>query len=639
MLLIAVWIVPAGASAGPAVTDPVPVTANGTYTPLPEEVLYVPTRAGSVFVRLRRPDVPAGMKVPVILNFTPYDFAGLRGEFDIWESQQYVDNGYAAALADVPGTGNSGGCWDVLGAKEQQAGYDLVEALGQMEWSNGKVAMHGSSYAGSAAIMTAAAHPPHLATIATDHALSSAYDVVFGDAVRYSEADPAHFNGAGPTGTVTTLLGGGVLPPGDPLGADGGQGRTYADRATQRLCPQTRLAAIEHIHDPTPDFDAFWRERDFVRDAWRLAEPAPGTGMQVSSLTMGSWRDPQLKSSQRTRWFEAIPSGPFKMLVMDRRGHGGAAGALGTKVANLVHAWFDRFLYGHDTGIEDLSPVWSLADSWRSLGDPAQFHEYTTWPPRASDGVRLFLGAPGNLTGSLSLKPPTAQGALGSWTDTGAVTESEVLGGRLEVVAGAGPSSDFLWFETGPLSHDVRIVGAPRLVLSASTSTTSTQFTPVLFDIGPYDRGSFGWIGAPCLYPTSPFLDPDDVDPAHPEQDPTRARACAISRGFLNARYKDGLEEGRDLTPGQRYRASIRFLDQDWTVAAASEEVPAGHRIGLALMSSNAWWAIPDQQRATNTIFSEPGSRSALILPVVGGRKALSEALAVGSAESQRQQR
>ena len=61
--------------------------------------------------------------------------------------------------------------------------------------------------------------------------------------------------------------------------------------------------------------------------------------------------------------------------------------------------------------------------------------------------------------------------------------------------------------------------------------------------------------------------------------------------------YVDLEAETRVRVPGETYRARVRFIDTDWVV-------PAGHRIGLALMSSNAWWAVPDQERATNTILS-----------------------------------
>jgi X-Pro dipeptidyl-peptidase len=92
-----------------------------------------------------------------------------------------------------------------------------------------------------------------------------------------------------------------------------------------------------------------------------------------------------------------------------------------------------------------------------------------------------------------------------------------------------------------------------------------------------------------------------------------------MGRGFLNARYRNGREVGQDLAPGQPYRASVRFLGNDWVVKA-------GHRIGLAVMGSNLWWAVPDEQRATTTVLSSPELRSALVLPVEGGARAIRDA-------------
>ncbi len=36
-----------------------------------------------------------------------------------------------------------------------------------------------------------------------------------------------------------------------------------------------------------------------------------------------------------------------------------------------------------------------------------------------------------------------------------------------------------------------------------------------------------------------------------------------MTRGFLNARCRNGLASGKDLVPGQQYRAGVRFIDND----------------------------------------------------------------------------
>src|SRR3712207_8365024 len=53
---------------------------------------------------------------------------------------------YAAAFISVRGTGNSGGCHNLLGPKEQADISQAITWLGTREWSNGRVGMYGLSY-------------------------------------------------------------------------------------------------------------------------------------------------------------------------------------------------------------------------------------------------------------------------------------------------------------------------------------------------------------------------------------------------------------------------------------------------------------------------------------------------------------
>src|SRR5687767_5517305 len=87
------------------------------------EALTVPTRHGSITVRLIRPVVAADRKVPVILTLTAY--GAVTSENDELAAF-FVSKGYARAVADTLGTGNSGGCWDYGGIREREAAHDLV---------------------------------------------------------------------------------------------------------------------------------------------------------------------------------------------------------------------------------------------------------------------------------------------------------------------------------------------------------------------------------------------------------------------------------------------------------------------------------------------------------------------------------
>jgi uncharacterized protein len=98
-------------------------------------------------------------KTPVIFTLTPYisDTYHARAAY-------FASHGYAFALVDVRGRGNSGGEFEPF-AQEPNDGHDLVEWLAQQPFCDGKVAMWGGSYAGFDQWATAKEFPPHLATI------------------------------------------------------------------------------------------------------------------------------------------------------------------------------------------------------------------------------------------------------------------------------------------------------------------------------------------------------------------------------------------------------------------------------------------------------------------------------------------
>lgn len=96
---------------------------------------------------------------PVIFTLTPYisDTYHARAAY-------FASHGYAYALVDVRGRGNSAGEFEPF-AQEPRDGHDVVEWLAQQPFCDGKVAMWGGSYAGFDQWATAKEFPPHLATI------------------------------------------------------------------------------------------------------------------------------------------------------------------------------------------------------------------------------------------------------------------------------------------------------------------------------------------------------------------------------------------------------------------------------------------------------------------------------------------
>src|SRR5438309_4214411 len=98
-------------------------------------------------------------RTPIIFTLTPYisDTYHTRAAY-------FASHGYAFALVDVRGRGNSGGDFEPF-AQEPHEGHDVVEWLAQQPFCDGKVTMWGGSYAGFDQWATAKEFPPHLVTI------------------------------------------------------------------------------------------------------------------------------------------------------------------------------------------------------------------------------------------------------------------------------------------------------------------------------------------------------------------------------------------------------------------------------------------------------------------------------------------
>src|SRR5437016_7717278 len=96
---------------------------------------------------------------PVLLERTPYDKRN-SAAFGV----KAAARGYVVIIQDVRGRHSSEGAWYPF-KNESTDGYDTVEWAPTLPYSNGKVGMFGGSYVGATQMLTAIAHPPHLAGI------------------------------------------------------------------------------------------------------------------------------------------------------------------------------------------------------------------------------------------------------------------------------------------------------------------------------------------------------------------------------------------------------------------------------------------------------------------------------------------
>src|SRR5574340_578708 len=139
-------------------TAALPLGAAERYHVIFQHGVPATMRDGVVlYADIYRPDAPG--KFPVILERTPYNKDGSSAF-----GMQAAQRGYVAIVQDVRGRYTSQGEWYPF-RYESQDGYDTVEWAAGLPYSDGKVGMVGGSYVGATQMLTAIAHPPHLAGI------------------------------------------------------------------------------------------------------------------------------------------------------------------------------------------------------------------------------------------------------------------------------------------------------------------------------------------------------------------------------------------------------------------------------------------------------------------------------------------
>ena len=504
------------------------------------ETIRVPTvDSKEISVEVTRP--AAGGKAPVILTYSPYN--AIRAALGDDVGDRYVPKGYVRAIADVLGTHNSSGCWDYGGPKEQQSGVDLVNFLASQPWSNGKVAMIGGSYDGTTATMVGmrSQDAPGLAAIVPEAAISRWYGYAYSGGVRYFA------NGQNPAdeGFDTPLAfdyGFGRTPPtGDP---------TNVQAVQDSVTPCNEAEHTQHGYDQSPDYDDFWKERDYR---------ARASGIRVPTLISHGWQDFNVKQEEGTALYAALDRAPWKGIWMGQYRHG----TPGTdEWWTLLDQLFDKYLWGRQSALPPGGAVVSQPRDATTAPDPQRLE---SWPPPRTADVEMALGrtADGGVLG------PSA-GEPASYRDP-QISEEQ----RAEQIDAEG---GWLTYVSEPAKEDARIAGAPVLDATVVVDRDAAHLTPTLYDLS--EDGT--------LVP--------------------------ITRGFLNLRYRDGLEKEKAVPTGEPVRAVVSFLPQDWIVRA-------GHRIVLTVASSNTAWAVPAGQPGLNVTVNHGGA-SRLLLPLVGAGRA-----------------
>src|SRR5690349_14094821 len=108
-----------------------------------DDDVAVPMRDGiTLLADIHRPAAPG--RFPVLIAASPYprqiqDLGAPMGFVEAGASDFFVPRGYVHVIANIRGTGGSGGTFGMMDTTERQDMHDLVEWAGVQSWSDGQV--------------------------------------------------------------------------------------------------------------------------------------------------------------------------------------------------------------------------------------------------------------------------------------------------------------------------------------------------------------------------------------------------------------------------------------------------------------------------------------------------------------------
>lgn len=534
--------------AGLLVAPQAPAAPPKTYEQSDPTAYIVETRHAKIYLEVIHP-VDAGeiVEAPVILTLSPYSVLGRNGDAAHW-----VPKGYARAYADVIGTGNSGGCYDYGGKREKETGFDLVEWIAKQDWSTGKLAMIGGSYDGTTATATAVMNPPHLTTIVPEAAISRWYEYAYSGGIRYSWTNKFIRDDsrgqAADEGLDTPLLFdfGLALPP--PVDV---QDPSWAERVQSTITPCDEL---EHMmagyNFDLPNYDDFWLERDYIKDAHKIDIPV---------LIAHNWGDWNVKQEGAVNLFKALKNSPSKHLYMGDSwsGHGTPGG----EYAATVDAWMDHYLKGVNNGVQNLAPVTSQTANY----DGAMDKWYSGAWPKTKKVSLIAQNEPsfGANKHPWMLKPRFEYYANPLFKPTPSRFPSTNVNTESHAAHHCRSNHDWFCFETLMFKKDTRLFGSITVDVWSHADRKWLTMIPSIVDVDMGYHESYA--GQHVGY------DPNGV--------------VAFTRGFLDSRYRNGLDKPTLVKPNKSFGMTVVTKPQDYTIKA-------GHVLWVNLQTEALEWAV-----------------------------------------------
>ncbi|MBF4606962.1 CocE/NonD family hydrolase [Curtobacterium sp. VKM Ac-1393] len=530
-------------------TAPATFTAIGDPGSLPDGVTvrdeWIPMPDGvRLHTRIWSPVSPDG-PVPVLLEYLPYRLDDWTGPRDSERHPWYAQHGYASVRVDIRGSGSSDGLFDdEYSEQELRDGEAVIAWLAAQEWSTGAVGMFGISWGGFNALQLAARAPAALKAIVTVCSTDDRYD------------NDVHYVGGAVLGIDMAAWGATMFafnsrPPRPEV-----VGSAWVDRWRERLESNRPMTPVWLSHQERDDY---WRHGSATEDSGNIS---------AAVLAVGGWADPYRDAVLRLVSDLDAPVkgivGPWSHQYPDREL------APGPSIGFLQETlrWWDRWLRGVDTGVEDDPAL----RAWINEGEaPATYYPSRrgrwvgaeAWPSTTTHRRALPLATlRGGEDGPVVVRSPQHTGAdAGRFFPFGNATD---LPPDQRAEDGRSACFDL------PVGKAFDLLGNVVVTLSVTSDQPRATLTVRLCDVAP--DGS----------------------------------STLVTRGVLNAAKRDGMDRSDPLVPGEPATLPVHLV-------ATGHRFAAGHRLRIAVSSSYWPWVWPHGVEATVTI--DP-TASEVCLPV-----------------------
>jgi putative CocE/NonD family hydrolase len=521
-------------------------------------------------------DIPAGEKIPAIMNMTRYWRSRQGDKPGMW----FPSHGYAHVTVDARGTGASFGVWRAPFSQDEIKDYgEVVNWIIKQPWSNGKVGAFGNSYEGNTALWLATNMNPAVKAVIPRH-------------FEFDEFSETPYPGGVLTDWMVKTWSAGNYQldnnPGVRLVDEDKDQRLYRE-ATQKRAENLDVygAALKTTFRDDREFGVSIDEISLHRYLPQIEKS------KTAINSWGGWFDASTADAV-IRSFLSLSN--YQRAVVGPWNHGGGQNASpysADQAQRVMQAYewlrfFDHFLKGSDTGLDSGKLLYYF-----TIGE-GRWKTTQTFPVTGTKMVRWYLNE-GNV---LSTRPPAATGQdsyqINFEATTGAKNRWHTqVGGQVSYPDRAAEDQRLLAYTSMPFDSDTEITGYPIVDLFATSTATDGAFFVYLEDVD--DKGVVTYVTEGVLRALHRKIS-------------TAAAPYKLLVPYHSFEKKDALP----LVPGEI--AELKFGLQPISVL-----IKKGHRLRIAIAGADkdTFARIPSSGDAAITVARNNKHRSSIELPVV----------------------